>query len=178
MAVGFTALANTLLLATLVYREWMSAEVLQAGYVALVLVWSLAWWESRSLRHMPKADSPGDDVSGGQGAPRKREVRDQKFRQAQQSYLAGDWVATEQSLLKLLKQDARDVESRLMLATLWRHQGRGEEALRQLDRLERLENASKWQFEIDKEREAIAQVAPDDLNQPDNSEKPPGRLAA
>jgi len=86
------------------------------------------------------------------------------FREAQQRYLENDWVATEQLLLKLLKQDARDIESRLMLATLWRHQGRGEEALRQLNRLERLEAASIWKHEIEAERDAIVSaVRPDEL---------------
>ena len=42
-----------------------------------------------------------------------------------------------------------------MLATLWRHQQRSAEALRQLDRLERLEAAAKWQHEITAERAAI-----------------------
>ena len=82
--------------------------------------------------------------------------RDQLFHEAQRLYLKNDWVRTEQFLLKLLKQDARDVESRLMLATLWKHQGRKAEALRQLDRLERLEAASHWQLEIDALRQILA----------------------
>ncbi len=84
------------------------------------------------------------------------------FREAQGHYLSNDWVATEQVLLKLLKQDARDAESRLMLATLWRHQGRSAEALRQLDRLERLEAAENWQHEIAAERLAI-EIANDNV---------------
>ena len=42
-----------------------------------------------------------------------------------------------------------------MLATLWRHQQRPEEALRQLDRLERLEAADNWRNEIAAEREKL-----------------------
>lgn len=155
MAVGFTALANTLLLATLVYRDWMAANVQLTGYGLLVVIWLLAWWESRADRRQDLADSSADGQSETPPVDKQEEKRDQWFREAQQCYLRGDWVAAEQKLLKLLKQDARDVESRLMLATLWRHQGRGEEALRQLDRLERLEAASEWQYEIAAEREAL-----------------------
>src|SRR5690606_39667294 len=67
--------------------------------------------------------------------------REQVYIAAQRHYLQGDWVATERTLHQLLKQDARDAQSRLMLATLWRHQGRLSEAARQLDKLERLETA-------------------------------------
>ncbi len=155
MAVGFTALANTLLLATLVYRDWMAANVQLTGYGLLVVIWLLAWWESRADRRQDLADSLADGHSETPPVDKQEEKRDEWFREAQQCYLRGDWVAAEQKLLKLLKQDARDVESRLMLATLWRHQGRGEEALRQLARLERLEAASEWQYEIGAEREAL-----------------------
>jgi thioredoxin-like negative regulator of GroEL len=93
---------------------------------------------------------------------------DQLFREAQTRYLENDWVAAEQLLLKLLKQDARDVEGRLMLATLWRHQGRREEALRQLDRLGRLEAADKWRDEIAAERRRLQ--LPDTIALPDREE--------
>jgi len=45
-----------------------------------------------------------------------------------------------------------------MLATLLRHTGRLDDACGQLDRLERLENASKWELEIGRERELIRQA--------------------
>src|SRR5690606_3756204 len=84
------------------------------------------------------------------------EPREQLYREAQQVYLQGDWVAAEQVLLKLLKLDKRDAEARLMLATLWRHQGRHREAIRQLDMLSRLETADRWHHEIAVERQENA----------------------
>jgi tetratricopeptide (TPR) repeat protein len=159
VAVGFTVLANSLLLATLVYRDWMAQNVQLAGYAMLTAIWLLAWWESRADRRREAAVSSQDDqpetLPIDKRSARRAEQREQWFREAQHSYLRGDWVATEQQLLKLLKQDAKDAESRLMLATLWRHQGRSDEALRQLDRLERLEAASEWKYEIAVEREAV-----------------------
>jgi len=144
-----------LLLATLVYREWLSSNVRLTGLGVLVVVWLLAWWQNRGERLLGRVDTTAEQSHEGPGSDPLAEQKEELFREAQQRYLENDWVATEQLLLKLLKQDARDVESRLMLATLWRHQGRGKEALRQLDRLERLEAAGSWKYEIAAEREAI-----------------------
>jgi len=126
LAVGFTVLLNTLL-ATLVFREWMVDQVRWAACGALLVIWLLAWWENRT-------DGKAED--------------DGLFREAQQSYLAADWVTTEKLLLELLRKNSRDVEGRLMLATLWQHQGRKEEALGQLEKIQQLETAEKWQYEI------------------------------
>ena len=56
----------------------------------------------------------------------------------------------------MLRLDRRDIEGQLLLATLWRRSGRFDEAVGQLDRLQRLEDAAPWQFEINFEREFIA----------------------
>lgn len=187
VAVGFTALTNVLLLATLVFDEWMVGKTRWMVASTWAVVWLLAWWESRDLR---RDDSPvADESRDAFGAAEPTRHDDLLFCEAQRRYLAGDWIATERLLLKLLKQDARDVESRLMLATLWRHQGRDAEALRQLDRLERLEPAKKWKQEIKTQRKAINQrsdaplerqerTTQESSNNPSNSNKPNGRLAA
>jgi predicted Zn-dependent protease len=141
-----------MLLASLVWREWIGGNALRIGYAALAAVWLLAWWHSRAER---RAETTADGAPEAADTENRRSQLDQMFREAQQRYLENDWVAAEQLLLKLLKQDARDVEARLMLSTLWRHQGRREEALRQLDRLERLEAADKWRQEIAAELERL-----------------------
>lgn len=167
VAVGFTALVNVLLLASLVFGEWIPLETQLIGYGALTVVWLLARWQTRAERRanlavVDDAEQPdGSTTELSQGVPEQRDVL---FREAQGHYLRNDWVATEQLLLKLLKQDSRDVESRLMLATLWRHQGRGREARRQLDRLSRLEAAEPWQHEIAAERMAIEMADEDSEN--------------
>ncbi|NOY30388.1 MAG: hypothetical protein GXP28_09500 [Planctomycetes bacterium] len=168
VAVGFTALANVLLLASLVFTEWLTSNVRLTGLGVLTVVWLLAWWQSRGERVRGRVGVAEEESPEGE---QPADEREEWFREAQQRYLENDWVATEQLLLKLLKQDARDVESRLMLATLWRHQGRGEEALRQLDRLERLEAASTWKYEIEAEREAIVSAVRKDELTPENLDK-------
>jgi len=182
VAVGFTALTNTLLLATFVFGEWMVGRTRWMVAGTWAVVWLFAWWESRDLRR--EDSSAGDESEDAFGTAEPARHDAPVFCEAQRRYLAGDWIATEQLLLKLLKQDARDVESRLMLATLWRHQGRDAEALRQLDRLERLEAAEKWKYEIEAQRKAIntRSDAPLERNEPNPKEpvnnKLNGRLAA
>lgn len=154
VAVGFTALLNVLLWATLVFGEWLPLETQLIGYAVLSVIWLLARWQTRAERRANLAANDELDQSDGstEGVPSER---DGLFREAQGHYLRNDWVATEQLLLKLLKQESRDVESRLMLATLWRHQGRLAEAQRQLDRVARLEAAEPWKHEIAAERMAL-----------------------
>ena len=57
------------------------------------------------------------------------------FNQAVDLYLKGDYYQVERLLCKLLDKDARDLDARLMLATLLRHTGRFDEASKQLDQL-------------------------------------------
>jgi len=73
-------------------------------------------------------------------------------------YLQGQWFEAEKSLVQLLRQNPRDVEARLMIATLFRRTRRWDEALRQLDQLERLEASQAWALEIQRERALIEQV--------------------
>ncbi len=150
LAVGFTALANLLAASALVWTEWLPPRVRWIGLATLAGVWLLAWIEGRAdWRRLVS------ELSGGESAPAVDAAAqsDEWFREAQRAYLAGDWVSVEQTLLRLLKQDPRDAEARLMLATLWRHEGRQDAATAELDRLERLETAAPWHYEIARERE-------------------------
>ncbi|NOZ39821.1 MAG: hypothetical protein GXP24_06295 [Planctomycetes bacterium] len=178
-------MANVLLLATLVFSEWLALETRLIGSAVLAVVWLLARWQSRTERlafRLDATEATGatdatdatdeQELSDEEASERPPAERDLLFREAQGYYLSNDWVAAEQVLLKMLKQDARDVESRLMLATLWRHQGRGAEAVRQLDRIERLEAASRWQHEIAAERMAIDDANNETAHQETKEQEP------
>lgn len=171
VAVGFTALLNVLLMASLVYSEWLPLQTQLIGYSVLSVVWLLARWQTRAERRANLAVADDAEQSDGstQDVPVERDVL---FREAQGHYLRNDWVATEQLLLKLLKQDARDVESRLTLATLWRHQGRTAEARRQLDRVARLEASEGWQHEIAAERMALELATSEPASEPGEDSDP------
>jgi hypothetical protein len=153
LAVGFTAIANVLLAATLVWEEWLPARGRWIGLAGLAVIWVVAWIEGRAeWRRLIAQWKEGAEESDNLPDP----VREQGYLEAQTAYLAADWVSAERRLLELLRYDARDAEARLLLATLWRHEDRHEAALRELDVLERLETAAAWAFEIATERERIA----------------------
>jgi thioredoxin-like negative regulator of GroEL len=80
------------------------------------------------------------------------------FGKALDHYLQGDYQQTEQILEGLLRRNIRDLEARLMLATLLRRAGRFDEAARQLDTLTRFEGAGKWELETQQERELLAEA--------------------
>jgi hypothetical protein len=151
LAVGFTALANVLAAATLVWTEWLPTNIRWSAFGTLAVVWVVAWIEGRADWRRLLAELSACESA----AVNPQEQADRWFREAQIAYLTGDWVSAEQSLLKLLGQDPRDAEARLMLATLWRHEGRLEAAAEELDQLDRLETAAPWKMEIAWERERI-----------------------
>lgn len=172
IAVGFTALANVLILATCVFHDWIPWEQMLGGFALVAVSWLAGWWQycRQAINEVTTTGEDGrlplETVAVGLAS----EPGKQLFREAQQVYLRGDWVAAEQKLLKLLKLDDRDAEARLMLATLWRHQGRHREATRQLDKLSRLEVADSWQYEIAVERvENAAALAVTASNTSDHS---------
>jgi hypothetical protein len=166
IAVGFSALVNVLILGTCVFHEWIPREQMLGGSGLVAVSWLVGWWQYRrqtvdeSAARVVASESSGTTVAVGLAS----EPREQLFREAQQVYLRGDWVAAEQKLLKLLKLDDRDAEARLMLATLWRHQGRYREAVRQLEKLSRLEVADAWLHEIAVEREENAAALAEAIN--------------
>ncbi len=86
------------------------------------------------------------------------EGADDPFRTANELYLQGDLFAAEKILNGLLRRNARDADARLRLASVLRRMRRLGEAKNQLDRLERLETADKWRFEIQEERKRLLEA--------------------
>jgi hypothetical protein len=142
LAFGFGVLVNFLLLASLIWVELIAPTVLGLSWLAIGLIWAgsgifVAW--TGGLRDSSAAAQARDDL----------------FRSALGEYLKGAWFEAETLLGRLVAQDNRDVDARLMLASLLRHTRRPLEARRQLDELDRLEKAEKWRFEIDRERQLL-----------------------
>ena len=80
------------------------------------------------------------------------------FREALSEYLQRSWFEAERILVRLLHLYPRDVEARLLLATLLRHTRRYQEGLDQLTRLELLRDAERWALEIASEKYWIAEA--------------------
>ena len=146
VAVGFAALVNLAILSSLVWSELLAPSVRTACWTAVVAIWGSSaalcyGWDRRR--------QAADDQSG----PEQR-----CFDEALEHYLKGNWFEAERVLVGLLQGNPRDIDARLMIATLLRHTGRLDEAARQLDQLQRLEDARKWELEISREREWLAEA--------------------
>ncbi len=142
LAVGFAVLLNVLLLASFVWVELLSPGFLRLAWLALAAIWlasaAMSAWYGRGM------------------TPRKAVSVEAMFTQALSEYLQGNWFEAERILGRLLHMHPRDVEARLMLATLLRHNERYGEASEQLSRLELLTGAANWQREIAVEKQWIA----------------------
>jgi hypothetical protein len=151
LGVAFLAgiLLDAALLATCVWTELLAHGLRSTLWMALGATWfasavyAAVWDRKRANRQ--KAERAVDDAS----------VPD-AFAKAMEHYLKGEWYESESILGGLLRTNVRDIEGRLMLATLLRHTGRHDEAKTQLDVLERFEGAEKWQVEIGRERDLLA----------------------
>lgn len=162
LALGFTALVNVLLLASLVWTQWLPWSFLLAGWAAVGMLWlfstivSLGWL-------------------GASGRQASAEDGEELFREAQTHYLKGNWYEAETLLNQRLSRNGRDIDAQLLLATLKRHTGRLDEALGQLEQLERLEHAMKWYQEIARERMLIARARAEQGAEKEESVAPPSQ---
>lgn len=143
LALGFAVLLDVLLAATFVWTAWLAPAVQTAGWVTLGAIWiSAAWAAARTgdAQHSAPGEHAGEDL----------------FQTAQTQYLQGNWFEAERTLERLLSAAARDIEARLLLATLLRHTGRLDEAREHVKKLRRLEGAERWQQELDDESRRLA----------------------
>jgi hypothetical protein len=157
VAVGFSLILNLALVSTFVWPGVLGTPVKQLMWPLVVSVWLLFGWKSWCFlkRCEPSSPEPGQDDDG-------------LFIQAQTEYLKGDYSAVERLLVERLQAQSRDAESRLLLVSLYRRTGRVEQARRQLDLLQRLDDSIRWRFEMDRERRRLgpsARIISEDHNQ-------------
>ncbi|MCA9125258.1 MAG: hypothetical protein H6822_01795 [Planctomycetaceae bacterium] len=143
-AVAFGAALNLVLVSSFVWPELLPPSFTLIGWLILGTTWLAAAFQAyRSLpllREPPRVDDRG------------------LFIQAQAEYLRGHWFEAETLLRQLLRYCSRDVDVLLMLATLYRRTKRYDEAAKQLDRLDRLDEAFKWRWEIVQERDTLRRL--------------------
>jgi tetratricopeptide (TPR) repeat protein len=136
---------DLLVLGSFGWSELIAPGLRSGLWVGFAVFWiGAAVWSAKQCRRRAAADETNPGETG--------------FSEALDHYLKGDYYQAEHVLEELLRRNLRDVDARLMLATLLRHTGRLDEAMRQLDTLVRLEGAGKWQWEIDRERELLAEA--------------------
>jgi hypothetical protein len=141
-AIGAAVMLNAVLIGSFVWSELINSGTRNILLAAVGLLWMASvvrGYVQTSRRASRKPDTPAKDT----------------FAQALDLYLKGDHFQAECLLVEMLGRNQRDLDARLMLATLYRHNRRYEEAGKQLDTLVRFEGAEKWKLEIESERMLI-----------------------
>ncbi|MEX0978029.1 MAG: hypothetical protein WDZ48_04210 [Pirellulales bacterium] len=130
-------------MASFVWVELLSPRNLRLAWLATLGLW------------MAVAAASASAWYGRGRAGRRADAAEAMFREALSEYLKQNWFEAERILGQLLHHDPRDVEARLMRATLMRHTERYEEALEHLAHLELLNDAGRWAREITSEKRLI-----------------------
>jgi len=142
-AAVFAALLNFVLISTWIWPEWI-----EGGWQS-TLWWIVSlWWVGAFFVNAWRLN---EEVE-----PKPTPDAEALFREAQATYLLGDWFPTEAILLQLLENSPNDAEARLLLATVYRRRGRWTDAWQSLAQMERLDAAKAWHYEIAAERQLLA----------------------
>ena len=145
VALGFAGLLNATLLATFVWREPFSSWAIGTAWSVLSVSWGLGIVRGRRKSREKTSNAPS--------------AEDQAlFLQAQTEYLRGHWFEAQSVLEKLLARHPADVESRLLLATLYRRTKRVAEAQQQLELIQGSPGFHRWYLEVAQERRLVQQV--------------------
>ena len=148
VAIGFAVLLNLALVSTFLWPTSLGITFPLVAWPTLLLIWTTsAVVTYRSI--------PDELAEVRHGRKNVEEVTDTLFNQAQREYLRGHWTDAEKLLKRRLHSKPRDIESRLLLATLLRHSRRLKEASEELDGLLKLDESIQWKFEISRERQLI-----------------------
>jgi thioredoxin-like negative regulator of GroEL len=147
VALGAAALLDVLLLVGFGWTELIGQSLRNILWTTFVAAWiATIFWSKRQCRR--------------QAALASLEREEDSFAEAMNCYLKGDNYQAEQILEGLLRRNVRDLDARLMMATLLRRAKRFDEATRHLDVLVHFEGAEKWELEIQQERDRLAEARP------------------
>ncbi len=145
LAWGFAACLNAALWLTWGWTEIVDRATLMGLWAAVVLFW--IGGIVHGVRLIQKTGATLAPVESSD-----------LFSLAQGEYLKGSWFEAEVAIQRLLERNPRDVDARLMLASLHRQVGHAEDARAELRRLATYEGAGKWQLEIAREWEMVRQI--------------------
>jgi tetratricopeptide (TPR) repeat protein len=153
-AIGFTILLNLALVSTFLWPRSLGEAFPIVTWPVLLLIWSTSMFFS--YKSMPEwLETPKIAVAD------ERKQSDVLFIRAQQEYLRGDWDEAERLLRRCLQIWPRDIEARLLLATLLRHSRRLFDASEELAQLLKFDESINWISEIRREEELIQIIAAD-----------------
>jgi hypothetical protein len=138
LAGGFAVLLDIAILSTWVWTELLDLPFRLFAWCGVLLFWLgsavASAMQMPTLLHVPSA-----------------ELLEKLFAKGQAEYLKGNWFECEVAINRLLEEKPGDVDAVLLLASMLRRLGHGEEARQQLRILATLDGAGKWQLEIARE---------------------------
>ncbi len=158
LAVGFAIVLNLALISSFVWPQSLGETFPIVAWPTVLILWTVAAYVSVSTLPDVMSVVSTDNVAAD-------ERSDTLFIHAQREYLSGDWQAAESLLRQRLSRFPRDVESRLLLATLLRHDRRLEQASGQLDNMQKFDESHAWDFEIRRERKLIQLILEHETNE-------------
>ena len=148
VAIGFSILLNLSLVSSFLW-PWSLGETFPAvAWPMIFLIWGTSAWVAyhrlTDVMAVPSSEKVADP-----------ERPDTLFIQAQREYLGGHWEEAESLLQRRIENAPRDVEARLLLATLFRHTRRLSLARDQLIEMQKYDEAVEWVFETDREKQLV-----------------------
>ncbi len=166
LAVAFAVLLNLAIVASFIWTGIFDDDAFPSmAWPVLLLVWFASTVTAR--RNLPDVMSLTKDESFQLADKDAAEAVDALFIEARREYLKGHWNEAQSLLQRQLKRYPRDIESGLMLATLFRHTRQFDEAVFQLNQIEKYDPAINWKHEIARERELLRLVHEFELTQND-----------
>lgn len=161
VAIAFSILLNLAIISTFIWTGVLVDETFSAiAWPMIIAFWAGAGWIA--FHNLPDVMS----VKSRTGRT-VLDLSDALFLDARGEYLKGHWDTAERLLLKQLLQRPRDIESRLLLATLYRHTRNFENAWRELETLEMFDEAETWRSEILRERKLLELIMDHENSTPD-----------
>lgn len=158
-AILFAASLNLALVTTFVWTDLVGSTFPRFAWLVISVVWLVTAW--RSFWSLPKLSSPDFDSS----------LIEDLFLQAQTEYLCGPGPEAESLLRRILRINPEDVDTRLMLATLYRHTRRLDEARSQLKMIQQQPGSGKWYMEVQREHQLLSRLAQEPDVEEDEAEE-------
>ncbi|QEG24082.1 tetratricopeptide repeat protein [Mariniblastus fucicola] len=166
LAITFAILLNLTIVASFIWTGIFNDDSFPAiAWPVLLLIWFSSVVIAR--RNLPDVMSLTKDDRFPANDSEPEGAIDALFIEARREYLKGHWNEAQSLLQRQLKHYPRDIESRLMLATLFRHTRQFDEATKQLNQVEKYDPAINWKNEIARERELLRLVHEFELTQHD-----------
>lgn len=153
LALAFAVLLDMAIVTTWIWSELFDLQVSLGIWTATVAIWLGGTLSAISAFPAPLPAA-------------RNAAADALFAKARDAYLSRDWLTAETGLRRTLAVAPTDGEAQLMLATLLRRVGRGDEARTALEKLSRSDSGAPWQTEIARElvlldRGGQAETTPD-----------------